>query len=95
MNFQTLRVLYWINAHDYSRNHWATVALESLVKCDQEHAKAKALLTTIIRDFHLKFCDSVIKHGNVLYDFVQMGFDEVDWAAVADAVMDGSEPPSA
>ncbi|MGE4170659.1 MAG: hypothetical protein AB7F28_08090 [Candidatus Margulisiibacteriota bacterium] len=84
-NVYTEKVLYWLLHHDYSKNHWITVATEILAESENDLETAIPRLGFAIRNFHLKFQDAVVKPGNVLYDLIDVAFISVDWDAVAKA----------
>lgn len=83
MNDYTEKVIYWIHHHEYSRQHWETVAKEMLAEDNGDRSISEPRLAQVIREFHMKFQDAVVKPGNVLYDFIDMAYIEVDWQAVA------------
>ena len=83
VNVYTEKVIYWIDHHEYSRQHWDTVSREVLDESNGIVEEAVPRLSFAIRNFHLKFQDAVVKPGNVLYDIIDMAFINVDWDAVA------------
>jgi len=86
MNLYTERVIFWIETHAYSKEHWETVAQEALAMYGGNVEQATIGLGESISQFHEKFRDAVVKPDNVLHDFVGMGFEQVDWKAVAEFV---------
>jgi hypothetical protein len=83
MNIYTEKIIYWIEYHDYSRNHWETIAKEILEEKNNNLDEAIIQLSFSIRSFHLKFQDAVVKPGNVLYDLIDNAYINVDWDQVA------------
>ena len=83
MDIQTQRVIFWLDAHDYSKQHWETVAREIYDQCDGDLGKSIEELAKAIQSFHHKFQDAVVKPGNVLHEFIEMGLAKVDWIEVA------------
>lgn len=79
----TERVIYWIDAHEYSKQHWQTVAAEFLAQEDGQLENAILRLAEGLKSFHHQFQDAVVKPGNVLYEFIDLALDKVDWLAVA------------
>ena len=88
MNKYTEKVLFWILKHDYSKQHWHTVAAEMLVEDQGDHELSTPRLAQAIREFHIKFQDAVVKPGNVLYDFIDIAYFDVDWQFVAKQVIE-------
>ena len=86
INMYTEKVIYWIDHHQYSRQHWETVAREIFEESQQDLSVAVPRLGFAIRSFHIKFQDGVIKVGNVLYDLIDLAYMNVDWDAVASHV---------
>lgn len=83
MDLHTQRVIFWIDEHQYSRQHWETVALEVYHNNDKDLEKATDELAKAIQGFHHQFQDAVVKPGNVLHEFIEMSLAKVDWIAVA------------
>ena len=79
----TERVIYWIDAHHYSQQHWQTVAAEYLAQEEGQVDLAILRLAEALKSFHHQFQDAVVKPGNVLYEFIDLALDKVDWIAVA------------
>lgn len=87
MNVYTEKIIFWIDHHQYSRQHWDTVANEVLAEAGSME-DAIPRLGFAIRSFHIKFQDGVVKVGNVLYDLIDLAYMNVDWDAVAKHVYD-------
>lgn len=79
----TARVVYWVEHHGYSRQHWETVAQEKLEEVAGDMNKAKILLARDMESFHYMYRDGVVKQDNVLHDILTMAFESVDWLDIA------------
>ena len=82
-NQYTEKIIFWIESQSYSKDHWLDAAKSILEESDGHVEEATPRLGFAIRNFHLKFQDAVVKPGNVLYDFVDMAYIQVDWDQVA------------
>jgi len=83
MDIHTQRVIFWLDEHGYSRDHWVLVARDIYEKHEHDMEKAVEELASAIEGFHHKFQDAVVKPGNVLHEFIEMSLAKVDWVAVA------------
>ncbi len=83
MDLHTQRVIFWIDEHHYSRQHWEVVAQDIYVKHEKNVERATEELAKAIEGFHHQFQDAVVKPGNVLHEFIEMSLAKVDWVAVA------------
>lgn len=76
-------VIQWLREHEYSRQHWETVANEMRDKAKGDREKAIILLAEALEDFHHKYRDAVVKENNLLHTFISLGYHEVNWKSVA------------
>ncbi len=83
LNIYTERVIFWLDQHQYSKQHWATVASEYLEQENGNMEQAVLRLSEGLKGFHKTFRDAVIKQDNVLHDFISMCLEDVDWLTVA------------
>ena len=83
MDIYTQRVIFWLDQHEYSRQHWDVVAKETYDECDKDLGKAVEELAKGLYAFHKKYQDGVVKPGNVLHELIEMGLAKVDWEAAA------------
>jgi hypothetical protein len=83
LNIHTERVIFWLDQHAYSKQHWATVATECMEQEDGNLEQAIVRLSEGLKDFHKTFRDAVVKPDNVLHDFISMGLEHVNWITVA------------
>ena len=82
-NSYTERVIHWLDDQDYSKKHWQTIATECYEKTEKNQDQAIELLAEHLKNFHKKYQTSVVKPNNILFDFIDLGLNEVDWIEVA------------
>lgn len=84
----TERVVFWLEAENYSKQHWAHVATECFKQAEANREEAVKLLSDSLKSFHYTFRDGVVKQGNVLHDFISTALECVDWLHVAETRFD-------
>jgi hemerythrin-like domain-containing protein len=84
----TERVIFWLEAHEYSKEHWAYMARECFKQAEADRDKAIKLLSDALKGFHYKFRDGVVKPGNVLFEFISTSLELVDWIEVSSRCFD-------
>jgi hypothetical protein len=87
--FWTEKVIFWLDEHQYSVDHWGVVAQECYEKAGADKEKTHALMKEALISFHGKFKDAVVKPGNILYDILSVSLDLVDWDRVARSRLEG------
>ena len=65
-NAITTLVLDWLNKEQYSRQHWETVAQESLKKTNNNVEESVTLMAKSLKDFHYLYANNLINKNNVL-----------------------------
>lgn len=83
MSIYTEKVIYWLDYHEYSRMHWSGVAKEILAEVEYHLDDAIPKLAQVLHQFHITYQNAVVKKDNLLYDFVEMAYEKVDWTQVA------------
>jgi hypothetical protein len=83
MSLYTQKVIYWLDYHEYSRMHWSDVAKEILAEVDYQLNEAIPKLAHSLHQFHITYQNAVVKKDNLLYDFIDICFEHVDWTEVA------------
>ena len=89
MTDETQLVIDWLKKEKYSRDHWAFMAQEVRDKYPDDTLKVAEALADVAKGFHKKYQDAVVKSDNVLAEFLNRSFDNVDWLLVADAILEG------
>ena len=83
MSIYTEKVIYWLDYHEYSRMHWLDMAKEVLAEVDYHLDEAIPKLAHVLHQFHITYQNAVVKRDNLLYDLIDMAYDQVDREAVA------------
>lgn len=78
----TEKVIFWLDEHEYSKQHWKTAADDFLEKSSSKD-EAIEKLAVALKNFHIRYKTALIKPDNVLFELLEMCFDDVDWISVA------------